>query len=249
MEEAGLDDFFAKKDKSKKKSKSSKQTPSDNSANPDEPVKKDKKSKKDKDKSQASYSTKEENRIIGRKEEEWKEQEEEKDPDYTGLRIANIQVSEETPGEEEEQTEENEAEEDENGEIKEKKDTGQQGPWKGGSAPKPAPKPKVVEEAPVVEATPSEPSAPKAPSKYVPPSQRAGGAGSQASGPTLPAHLRKKRAAPNLRSEDDFPTLGGGPMPGDGSFEQVQFGGKTADGSTKSSQQLSLGNKFSALQD
>lgn len=53
MADASLDDFFAKKDKSKKKSKSSKMTPSDIIAKTDEPTKK-KKTKKDKEKTQTS---------------------------------------------------------------------------------------------------------------------------------------------------------------------------------------------------
>ena len=54
MADSSLDDFFAKKDKSKKKSKSSKLTPDDILSKTDEHGKKDKKSKKDKSKSQTS---------------------------------------------------------------------------------------------------------------------------------------------------------------------------------------------------
>lgn len=53
MEDASLDDFFAKKDKSKKKSKSSKLASGDILEKTDEPVKKEKK-KKVKEKSQTS---------------------------------------------------------------------------------------------------------------------------------------------------------------------------------------------------
>lgn len=53
MDEASLDDFFAKKDKSKKKSKSSKITPDDILSKGDELSKKEKK-KKEKEKSQSS---------------------------------------------------------------------------------------------------------------------------------------------------------------------------------------------------
>jgi hypothetical protein len=71
----------------------------------------------------------------------------------------------------------------------------------------------VVEPQP--EETPKEESKPTT-GKYIPPSQRgaaAAGGGGATPGPTIPAHLRRKKAAPNLRSEEDFPTLGGGPMP------------------------------------
>ena len=57
MADSSLDDFFAKKDKSKKKSKSTKLTPDDILSKSDEPVKKDKKTKKEKTKSQTSKTT------------------------------------------------------------------------------------------------------------------------------------------------------------------------------------------------
>ena len=72
------------------------------------------------------------------------------------------------------------------------------------------------EEKPVA---PAEPPAAKTPGKYVPPSMR-GGAGATPSEPTRPTPLRRKKVAPNLQSEDDFPTLGGGPM-GDQRFVQL----------------------------
>ena len=64
---------------------------------------------------------------------------------------------------------------------------------------------------------------------------------------------------PNLHSEDDFPTLGGGGAPdvrswgnnsdSRGDFEKVQSGGRNIDDSTKVNQQLTLGNRYSSLQD
>ena len=67
--------------------------------------------------------------------------------------------------------------------------------------------------APAPVETPSE-DAPKPVQKYVPPGARAG---SGAAGPTLDpvkvgtgrTPMRRKGTAPNLMSEDDFPTLGG----------------------------------------
>lgn len=255
MEEASLDDFFAKKDKSKKKSKSSKVIASDILETTDEPVKKDKK-KKVKEKTQTSTNTKSDSNTIGITEEEWKEVEEEAEKDYSGLRIANLQVTEKENEETEEQTEENVEEEDDDGEGKKKRDTGQQGPWvKSDNVQQPPVTPKPAVE-PQPEETPKEESKPTT-GKYIPPSQRgaaAAGGGGATPGPTIPAHLRRKKAAPNLRSEEDFPTLGGGPMPvqqdsDPRSFERVQHGVRQLDDPTKSSQQLSLGNKFSALQD
>jgi len=72
---------------------------------------------------------------------------------------------------------------------------------------------RIFSAAPKVEEAPKEES--KATGKYVPPSQRGGAASSgstMASGPTLPAHIRnRKKTAPNIKSEEDFPTLSGQP--------------------------------------
>lgn len=67
---------------------------------------------------------------------------------------------------------------------------------------------------PAVEEPPKE--EPKPTGKYIPPSQRgaaaAGGGASTPSGPTLPTHIRnRKKVAPNIKSEEDFPTLSGQP--------------------------------------
>lgn len=256
MAESSLDDFFAKKDKSKKKSKTTKLTPDDILAKSDEPVKKDKKSKKEKTKSQTPKSTTDINSVPDA---EWLEVEDEKETDYTGLRIANLQVGDKDQDTGDEEVVEENGEEYEDGETREKKDTGQQGPWNVKATPNPTtPAPAPVE----VPSAPKDDSTPKAPTKYIPPAQRAaaaaaasGGGSSMPSGPTVPAHLRRKRVAPNITSEQDFPTLGGGapaPPPHDSdsrSFEKVHYGGKQMEDPTKLSQQLSLGNKYAALQD
>lgn len=269
MADSSLDDFFAKKDKSKKKSKSSKLTPDDILSKTDELVKKEKKSKKDKSKSQTSKTT-EDNIVTGvidpAEDAEWLEVEDEQEKDYTGLRIANLQVSEKQEDTGDEEVAEENEEEDEDGEAKEKKDTGQQGPWNVKSTPAPATiaqgekQPRApVEEAPA----PKEDSTAKAPAKYIPPAQRAAAAAAARgespatpSGPTIPAHLRgRKKAAPNITSEEDFPTLGGGappPQPQDSdtrSFEKVQYGGRQTEDPTRLREQLSVANKYAALQD
>ncbi|KAK3106024.1 hypothetical protein FSP39_011195 [Pinctada imbricata] len=178
--------------------------------------------------------------------EEWVDFEQETEKDYSGLRIQNLQISKEDADQEEENKEnENNDDEDENGE---KRDV-MSGPWNKSSAQPqtaPPPQPKVEEKPP-----PAEPVA-KTPGKYVPPSLR-GGASASPSEPTRPTPLRKKKVAPNLQSEEDFPTLGGGGGPGAEpsggmSFEKVQSGNRMADDPSKL-QSLTLGNKFSALQD
>ncbi|XP_052804744.1 protein CDV3 homolog isoform X2 [Mya arenaria] len=261
MADDNLDDFFAKKDKSKKKSKSSKLTPSDILAQTDETTKKGKKSKKDKDKTQTTNSS---NTTDGHglivnpaEEEEWNEVVEEQAKDYTGLRIANLQVSQK--GEDGEQGGEEEAEDGEDdGEGQERKDRGKQGPWEAGGQP-PIAHPPAEPAAPAVEdlKPKEEPAGEKTGGKYMTPAARAAAAAggvTPSAGPTLPGHIRKKKAAPNLRSEMDFPTLGGntGPFQSDSdtrNFEQVQHGGRQMENAAKIAQQVSLGNKFSALQD
>lgn len=253
MADSSLDDFFAKKDKSKKKSKSSKVAAGDILPKAEDESKKKDKKKKVKEKSQTSTKetdNAEGNTIVRGEEDEWKEVEEEKEVDYSGLRIANLQVSEKEGEESEEQGADNAEEDEEDGEGREKRE-GQQGPWKASSQSTVTPTEVMAEEPP----KPKEESKPTG--KYIPPGQRAAAAAA-ASGatpsPTVPSHLRKKKVAPNIKSEEDFPTLGGAPgkpQPDSDprSFEKVQHGGRQMEDPSKVMQQLSLGNKFSALQD
>ncbi|XP_029935263.1 protein CDV3 homolog [Myripristis murdjan] len=138
--EKSLDDFFAKRDKKKKKSEKGKGK---------EPVGGPasamvKKTKKEKEK-----STKSENQDaqIEKEDEEWKEFEQ-KEVDYTGLRLQALQMSDEK---EEEEYEKEEVGED--GEIILVSGDKVSGPWnKSGAAPAPAP---PVEEVEVPEAKPA----------------------------------------------------------------------------------------------
>lgn len=261
MADSSLDDFFAKKDKSKKKNKS-KLTPSDIFAKQDVAIVGDttkmKRKKKDKDKQNAATSSADSTNtgnVNSRKEdEEWVDFEVESEKDYTGLRIQNLQISQKEGEDVEEDDKENE--EDEDGEVREKRDQAASGPWNASQSSRPPPAP-VVQVAPVTPAEePPKEDATKAPTKYVPPGAR----GSQASGnslePTRIGPIRRKKGAPNLKSEDDFPTLGGGPTEvvvwgpqGGGNFERVQGGSKQMDDTSKTNVQLSLGNKYAALQD
>ncbi|OWF42632.1 protein CDV3 homolog [Mizuhopecten yessoensis] len=268
MADSSLDDFFAKKDKGKKKNKS-KTTPSDILSKHDNFVPEDntgsqttksKKKKKDKENAATSNSdsTNTGNVRLNKEDEEWVDYEDEAEKDYSGLRIQNLQIKNK---EEEVEEDDKDNENDEDGESGEKRDTS--GPWNTSQSGKPRAevkkkKKKVeVEEAPPTPAEePSKEEAPKAPTKYVPPGAR----GSQGSGdsdcPSRAAMMRRKKGAPNLKSEDDFPTLGGGAPEvaawgpsGVGNFERVQGGGKQMDDSSKANMQVSLGNKYAALQD
>ena len=74
--------------------------------------------------------------------------------------------------------------------------------------------PTAVPEPPPPEPEPPKEDKPK-PGKYVPPGARAAqSSGSTGLTPTrLTGGVKKKKAAANLQSEDDFPTLGGGAVP------------------------------------
>nr|XP_022335231.1 protein CDV3 homolog [Crassostrea virginica] len=265
MAESSLDDFFAKKDKSKKKSKS-KITPGDILSQQEKELgskKKTKKKNKENESTQSSGSGAESGSRKIEEDEEWVDFEQETEKDYSGLRIQNLQINKDKSDQEDEGNEnENDDECDENGERRE----GAQGPWnasQGQSAQGQQPPPPQQQPAPQAAAAPApaeeskSDTTPARPGKYVPPSLR--GAMSASGSSDSPAATRqvprKKKAAPNLHSEEDFPTLGGGPTAAElselsgSSFNKVQFGGKNVEDPNKAQQSLSLGNKFSALQD
>ena len=82
MADTSLDDFFAKKDKKKKTGKKSK------NSDLDDVKEKKKDKKKDQDKLNSGLS----NNLKGKDDEEWNDFEEEKETDYTGLKIQNMQI-------------------------------------------------------------------------------------------------------------------------------------------------------------
>ncbi|RUS90203.1 hypothetical protein EGW08_002082 [Elysia chlorotica] len=235
MADSSLDDFFAKKDKSKKKVKSKGE---DDTA---KQTKKDSKKKRDKD---SGLNT---NNILNNQEdEEWKDFEEEKKADYTGLRIQTLQIA----SKEEQDKESGDGDDDgddEDGEHRGKKD-GASGPWakynSSHSEPsQPKSQPDVVKEA--------APAAPKGTGKYVPPAQRYAATSTASSNPM--AGARRKKEAPNMHSEVDFPTLGGAPAGRPAgfclplsfhmkSYDYIETGGRKG-------VNLTLENKFAALQD
>ncbi|XP_013399590.1 protein CDV3 homolog [Lingula anatina] len=249
MTEASLDDFFAKKDKTKKKSKS-KLTPDELLDRQQEETSLKKLKKKKKKQESAEGGDKNEKK----EDEEWIDYVNEEEKDLSGLRIKELQITREE--EEAGKQEEEEQEEDEDGEPSERRE-GSAGPWNrtqpdssGGPAqpvtPEPVPEPEPEPE----EKSPSEPAKPM---KYVPPSLR----GSAAAGPvitpvSLAAQRRKKKEAPNLRSEEDFPTLGGEAPPAREApardFTKVKMGGKQTEDSSSKGPQLELGNRYNALQ-
>lgn len=61
----------------------------------------------------------------------------------------------------------------------------------------------------------------------------------------------KKKSAPNIKSEEDFPTLGANVPPeiSGATFENVQRGGRYTETSKSNVPTLEVGNKYGALAD
>ncbi|XP_071340957.1 protein CDV3 homolog isoform X1 [Trachinotus anak] len=138
--EKSLDDFFAKRDKKKKKEKGKGK---ESAAGPTSAAVK--KTKREKEKSAKNEN---QDAQIEKEDEEWKEFEQ-KEVDYSGLRLQALQISDEK---EEEEYEKEEVGED--GEIILVSGDKVSGPWnKSGAAPPPPPAP--VEDVEVPEAKPA----------------------------------------------------------------------------------------------
>lgn len=228
-----LDDFFAKKDK-KKKSKT-------------KDKKEDKKIKK-KDKVESSVILEGEDNggetIIEEHPvhdaEQWSDFQEEKETDYSGLKIQNLEIAENENGGAGADSQNEEDGED---------GSGQQGPWKRPqAAPQPQPEKQEVEvpvEVPVAAAPAS--------SGYVPPHLRTSAVKVV---PRAGAGGRGRRGAPDLKNEENFPSLAAG-MSGEVSvqklewakkgFESVKSGASRTAGQNSEAPKINLGNRFDAL--
>ncbi|XP_037612749.1 protein CDV3 homolog isoform X3 [Sebastes umbrosus] len=174
--EKSLDDFFAKRDKKKKKEKGKGKESSAAAASSSGPTSAMiKKTKREKEK-----STKNDNQDA-QIEKEWKEFEQ-KEVDYSGLRLQALQISDEK---EEEEYEKEEVGED--GEIIQYSGDRVSGPWnKSGAAPPPAAAPVEEEEEP--ESKPS--------GVYRPPGARLG-----------TARRTPTQGPPEIFSDTQFPSL------------------------------------------
>ncbi|XP_077100450.1 protein CDV3 homolog [Siphateles boraxobius] len=220
--EKSLDDFFAKRDKKKKKEKVKGKEQATGGA-----VMVLKKTKREKEK-----STKSENQDaqIEKEDEEWKEFEQ-KEVDYTGLRLQALQMSDEK---EEEEYEKEEVGED--GEIILVSGDKVSGPWnKSGAPPSAAP----VEEVEVPE--------PKAPGVYRPPGARLT---STKRGPT--------QGPPEIFNDAQFPSLLSTARhvetrkdrEMEKTFEVVKHKSRVREGEGQGSmQQLQLDNQYAILGD
>lgn len=239
---ADLDDFFAKKDR--KKAKGKKFTTTEEIAKKLEET--GKRVEKIKLKEKLPNPEEEEPQLPAEEDEEWKAFEEEK-KDYTGLKLGNLQVNDNFDGnsDDERGTGDN-GSDGESGEMSSK----QSGPWKKADLPK---HPEV--EAP----TPIPPPSNVIGGVYKSPHLRNQTTSTQSSRP------RMKNVAPDIRSEEYFPTLNSkqpqtveataGPWGRrkreEGNFEEVRNrGGSRSYGMQDSQQQapqLSLDNKYGSL--
>ncbi|KAF7418939.1 hypothetical protein HZH68_001592 [Vespula germanica] len=240
---ADLDDFFAKKDR--KKAKGKKFTTTEEVAKKLEET--GKRSEKMKSKEKPMNPEGEETQQI-EDEDEWKEFEVEEKKDLRGLKIGNLSVKEtiDVESDDERGTGDNSSD----GEIGE--GTAKIGPWKKPEAPQQA---EVVEE---VTATAAAAPAAQTTStySYVAPHLRNPVAMSA-------PRPRAKNVAPDIHSEEYFPTLSSRPQSNEstgpwgrrkreeGTFEEVRNRGGSRSYSIQETQaqtpKLSLGNKYGAL--
>lgn len=237
-----IDEFFAKKDKSKKGKAKAKYTTSETIAKkleeggkkPDPVPKKD-----NKDKIQINSNI--QSIIIpsvanDQEDDEWKDIEE-TERDYTGLKIQALSISEREK--EEEQLKEQMLSEQNGDNIKQ--GDGHTGPWK--NVQKQVEPQPVEEEEPVVKEEP-----PKATGTYKPPALRNAPSGTVSS-------KRYPKNAPPISSELDFPSLSSAASEvnkwrlseaDNKNFQSVKHGVRSK-GESQKEVQLDLENKFSAL--
>ncbi|XP_076284914.1 protein CDV3 homolog [Lasioglossum baleicum] len=246
---ADLDDFFAKKDR--KKAKGKKFTTTEEIAKKLEETGKPLGKSKMKDK---PLNPEVEEIQQTEDEDEWREFEEEK-KDYTGLKIGNLTLNESPDAE----TDDEKAAEDNSSDGESGEGGGKHvGPWKKTDAPA-QPQPEVVE--PVVAAPPPPPTVTSGGSNYKPPHLR--NAQPRSAQPVAASpRPRGKNIAPDIHSEEYFPTLNAkqqqsnepnGPWGrrkrDEGVFEEVRNKGGSRLYMPEQTQapKLTLGNKYGAL--
>ncbi|XP_014787806.1 protein CDV3 homolog [Octopus bimaculoides] len=238
MADSSLDDFFAKKDRNKKKSKQ-KTAPSEFIAQPETVTRKTKK-KPEKEKQTTSNVVRTQ---PSEEDLEWNDYEQETEKDYSGLRIQNLQIKSDDDDDDENELNQDNNENSESGERQESS----QGPWsKQGAQTPPAPSPTPAQETPEPVA-PVAQETPKSVGRYIPPSQR----GNSSSAASVTRTRLAKKTAPNIQSEVDFPTLGGG---GTNDVEKkyidrVRNNNRNYEDPSNHSLPLKLNNKFKVLED
>jgi hypothetical protein len=242
MADSSLDDFFAKKDKSKKSKKKNLTT--------DEIAKKLEESGKKSEKLRKNIKEKTNQTVLNtntseQEDEEWNDFEEEREKDYSGLRIQTLTIKDK----EEEFREQQMQDIDE-----ENKKESQSGPWKlstpsSGSTPNEEEKTsedvvnEIVSGVSVVSSGQTQGSG-----KYVPPHLRNVPQTQTTLTPTsLSSTKRSKAGAPKIADTTEFPSLG---TPTESSedikgFQTVKHGNR--DICDRSSTQVELNNKYGLL--
>jgi len=234
---AGLDDFFAKKDR--KKGKSKKLTPTEELAKRIEDTSKPSQSQTTKKREYLSGSTgQEEDDVITVdetvNEDEWKDYQEEERKDYTGLKLGLLQINDDDQHDGDAEGGDYGSDGENNSESQDK---GKSGPWRKveEEGEKPVVKQPVQEKAPVS-------------SVYVSPALR----NAQMLKPTK----MKKGVLPDINDVEFFPVLGSAkpeevkkkrPEPG---FEEVKHGGRIQRSTDlQTNAPVSIGNRFGSLAD
>ncbi|XP_054161770.1 protein CDV3 homolog [Oppia nitens] len=239
-----LDDFFAKKDKSRK-SKVKNITTEDMAKTLEESGKRSEKLKKLKDKTSNTNM----NPILNNQEadEEWLELEEDREKDYSGLKITtlNIKDKEEEFREQQKQDMEDEKQKD-----------GQLGPWKvatpGTDTESEADKNEEINiNDVVVTPIPVAAAAATQGGRYVPPHLRNQSQTSSTNTSLNPISLsstrRPKGGAPKIGDIVEFPTLGAIDTNEDNKGFQTVKSGNTRDLVNKNSANVTLDNKYGLL--
>jgi len=253
-----IDDFFAKKDKKKKGGKKFAKANTDVVAK--NLIETDKKEMREMEKAEKELSTQyseERSTAIpqnSQEDEEWEEYRENK-KDFSGLKIENLNVQEAQPEAEEEETEINE-----DGEVvKVKKDDS--GPWnKANATAAPTTNHEPQQQDLYVKPDTSIQNTNVVAGSYVPPHLRGSAAAAAAAQPVAPRSRRGNKAAPDISSELNFPSLSmaaedskvkvGGRDEG-GKFEEVKSQGGIKNISTRApnAPSITLDNRYSCLGD
>jgi len=251
---ADIDDFFAKKDKKKKGTKKFSKANTDVIAKNLEESAIKEQLQQDKEITNLGDDVATDN-INNQDDDEWDDYRENK-KDFTGLKIETLVIEDPEVKPEEDETEVNE-----NGEVVKKEESG---PWNKKDAERS--NSNELADSPVVESKPLPGSDPPnvVGGTYVPPNRRGGETSSVAPMRAEEKRPRKLKAAPDLSSTINFPSLSSAAedtapkgawgkklTKDEGVFEEVRRDGSALQAQHRNAEapKLTLGNKFDALRD
>jgi len=251
---ADIDDFFAKKDKKKKGTKKFSKANTDVIAKNLEESAIKEQLQQDKEITNLGDDVATDN-INNQDDDEWDDYRENK-KDFTGLKIETLVIEDPEVKPEEDETEVNE-----NGEVVKKEESG---PWNKKDAERS--NSNELADSPVVEVKPLPISDPPnvVGGTYVPPNRRGGETSSVAPMRAEEKRPRKLKAAPDLSSTINFPSLSSAAedtapkgawgkklTKDEGVFEEVRRDGSALQAQHRNAEapKLTLGNKFDALRD